>query len=245
MSLEPFNFLQLNQEQVDKNVYFKAIQNVANNVNTKVYDNPAQNILICSNTDNTFVDDGTQDNILIFGTNCTTDETSGYNIKIGHEGDCVDSTTNISIGHNSDIFNDSNNNIVISHDTDVSTGASNNIIIGTNNDQTGSGNIVIGHNQLVDGGDNIISIGNGNHVFRPRDGSIVLGTGEIPSALPRFQLLGTDLIPLINSGSTGAYVGADPPVIQATNGWMRMTYQSVNIKIPIMFDTDIAIPPPP
>lgn len=242
MSLEPFSFIPLTQQQVDKDIYFKAIQNVADNADRQVYDNPLQNMLICSNTDNTFVDDGTVDNILIFGTNCTTDDTSGYNITIGHENDVVDSTTNIQIGHNSDILNNSNNNILIAHDTDITTGGSNNIIIGTNNDQTGSDNIIIGHNQVLDGADDVISIGNGNHLDVPAQYSIVLGTGGQPSALPRFQLLGSNLVPLINIASNNLYNPIEVAVNQATNGWLRMNYQGVNIKIPIMIDTDLPIP---
>lgn len=243
MSLNEFEAIPLTQEQVNSNYNFKAIQNVVDLTNSKVYSDIGNHMLVVSNTDNTFVIDPGVGDVIVLGTDCTTDEFSNYNVKVGHYGDYVNSDTNIMIGHNSDCFN-TDNNIVISHDTDIN-GGDENIIIGHNNDFTGSRNTVIGGYQNLGGAqDDMIIISNRPQAGFPVSGSVVIGGSAVnaPSALPKVQLLSDTIVPLINNAGNAVYDPADPAANQATNGWLRLKYQGRNIKIPILDDTDLAIP---
>lgn len=243
MSLDEFEAVPLTQEQVDRDYRAKAIQNVVNLANSKVYSNVTYHLLIVSSDDNQYVVDPAVGDVVIVGTDCTTDNASTYNVKVGHYGDFQDSDTNIMIGHNSDCFT-ADNNIVIGHDTDVNN-CSNNIIMGINNDTVGDNNLIIGHSQNLGGvQNNCVVLSNQTQQGPPADGSIIIGGSNVnaPSALPKFQLLSDHIIPLINSAANGAYNPADPAANQATNGWLRLKYQGRNIKIPILDDTDVAIP---
>lgn len=254
MSSTPFTDIGLTADQISSNYTYSQIEKVHVNAVNSIYFDEVKDVIVVPVSGNTFErvanDDltliGTEltqtlsNNVVMLGHSMSTLNSDNVVVIGGSPGGGVQGVTSspnvISIGFENAAGSASPapNNINIG-DTSAVTGGSNNVVIGQQPAHGGllDNTIVITHRPLISG------------ITLPARGSVILGGDGIPSVLPKFQLLSSAMVGLINQASTAAYAPNAVPAAALTNGFMRMKYQGVNIKIPIMLDTDVAIPPPP
>lgn len=125
------------------------------------------------------------------------------------------------------------NNINIGNDSGCDFGQ-NNIVMGqapNYHDGTAvanSNNIVLAHKPLTS-----------ELVGAAKLGSIIIGGGAVPSILPKIQFLSPDMVKMLQGDAAAAYPGAGASAFPAnTDGWVRMKYQGINIRLPFVLDDD-------
>jgi hypothetical protein len=254
MSSTPFTDIGLTADQISSNYTYSQIEKVHVNAVNSIYFDEVKDVVVIPVSGNTF-ERVANDDLTLIGTELT--QTLSNNVvMLGHSMSALNSdnvvviggspgggvqgvtgsSNVISIGFENAVgsANAAPNNINIG-DTSAITGGSNNIVIGQQPAHGGllDNTIVITHRPLIVG------------ITPTARGSVILGGDGNPSVLPKFQLLSPAMVGLINQASDDDYDPDDAAAAALTNGFMRMKYQGVNIKIPIMLDTDVAIPPPP
>lgn len=256
----------LNANQINSNFTLKCIDQVNTSLQTQIngldnetFVDDANNLYISSTSSTTYDPAGTYLNSI--GTNNTINNNSSTAILIGNNSSNQYTESSILLGGDSGILgtvtNQSTSIINLGHGStiqNVPDATPMNYItnIGNGNDLNSGSNIVtIGHDLNTGGGlnNNVIISTNPLDVTggkNPTAGSIILQTsassvanqGGRPSAQPRVNFLGNELLNPRGQNAGDVLDGLTTFALPAINGYIRMKYKGTPVLIPIIVDSE-------